>query len=375
MSRIVWFRQNYLPAPLIRATQQGRPDFDAETYFKTLGLCYANGFWPRSPQVTTPFRKNLDVFAVDIPAFDADFDLTFQDITDRRCQWLRQHRWDRPWLLEWSGGLDSTVMVCAVLKTFAPRDLENVTIGLTRSSVYENPQFYDTVIKPKFQTLDISSKIYRDIYRTHYLVNGEPADMLPGGGLAEHAGRSGLDLSLDWRQHSALLIEFLSSTRLGVPGAQWLYNTMQQDLDNLAAPFPPVTRMVEWFWWINFSWKWMSLTVHKLHPGIQEAKSYLDSLINWFDCPEYQKWSMCRGRYNLLRDNDSALSYKHDWRSYIANVWADGYYKKFKIKTASTSLSLHQKAPWACMLDDYSFLTAADDMEQILSLWPSVINT
>ena len=374
MKKIVWFRQNYLPLEIVQTIKDHVPVFDYTVYENTLGLCYANGFWSRSQSPTTLFLNDPVFFGAEMPRYNASAETDFDRITDARCQWLRKHRWDRPWLLEWSGGLDSTLMICAVLKNLETQDLDNITVGMTRASLYENSQFYHDVIEHKFKILDLNSPHYSNIYHTHYLVNGEPADMLPGGGLAEYARRCGIDLSLPWRDNIGLLRTFLSNTRIGITGTDFLLKTMQDELGNLDPGAPPVDIIAEWFWWINFCWKWMSLTVHRLHPGRQDAKRYIEALVNWFDTQEYQQWSMLRGRYSLLTNASTPKSYKQDWRRYIHQIWSDAHFNHFKIKIASTSLALDASAPWACLLDDYSFLSFPKDQDQIKKLLPYVIN-
>lgn len=374
MSRIVWFRQDCLPAELGRLTQDLRPDFDPATYNRILITCLANGFWPRGTITAAPFANDADLFHARMPAFDPQFHSDFATITDDRCLQLKGRNWDRPWLVEWSGGLDSTVIVCSILRNLDRSDLSNITIGLTRSSIYENPAFFDQHIRPNFDLLDISGQSYDNVYLDHYLINGEPADMLPGGGLAEHARRCGIDLTLPWRNERQLLVDFLATTTAGARGAAWLYDMMAQELDHNHPDRAPVDQLVEWFWWINFCWKWMPLTLHRLFPGQQQAHKYMASLINWFDSPQYQQWSMNIGRYALVRHATSHMPYKEPWRDYIKSVWSDAYYNKFKIKTASSSVKANQQTSWGCLLDDLSYLTIEQDRERIIQLWPTVVN-
>jgi len=375
MSKIIWFQQNALPLELSRLTQEILSDFDHTQYQAVLRTCLALGFWPRSSRPTTPFVNDPDFFNAAIPAFDSNFGLDFSTITDDRCNWLRTHKWDRPWLVEWSGGLDSTVIISSIIRNLSSHDFDNITVGLTRSSVYENPVFFEQCIRKNFSIMDISGDAYGDIYRTHYLVNGEPADMLPGGGLAEHAQRCGIDLKLSWRDSRDLLIDFLSTTVARRSGAIWLYDKIHAELLDPAEGLPPVDSIVEWFWWINFCWKWMPLTMHRFYPGDQDARAYMDSLINWFDSIDYQQWSMVEGRYSLVKQTKQDRYYKTAWRDYIYTVWPDDYYNQFKIKTTSSSIKPNHITAWACLLDDFTYLRLDRDLTRIKELWPTVINS
>lgn len=372
MSRIVWFRQNYLPRELEQIVEQKITNFHYGVYKKILNLCYSHSFWPRGSHVATPFVVDQSFAPMDWTMPDGHCD--FNTITNERCVWLRHNKWDRPWLVEWSGGLDSTLIVCALLANLDRSDFDNITIGLTRASLYENAEFFNSHIKPNFRMLDITSPEYHDLYQTHYLVTGEPADLLTGGALAEHAVNNGIDPRRAWRDSRQLLLDFLSSTTIGADGANWLISSMTKDLECQADRQPKVHTVLEWFWWINFAWKWNTKLSYKFHPGRQDSKAYHAALINWFDSEKYQAWSITQGRYSLITHGTEAKSYKRDFRRYIKTIWPDAYYQHFKIKIASTSLALESHSPWACVLDDGSILTAEKDMSRILELFLDTIN-
>lgn len=372
MKKIVWFCQSNLPNQLVTMVQDYLPGHDYRQYQTILSLCYTHSFWPRSTSAPTPFRTDPGFFPTAFTHFGPNLD-NFEHITDQRCHWLKANKWDRPWLVDWSGGFDTTLMVCAILKNISESDLDNITIGLTNTSIWENPIFYHTQIKNRFRTVDISRCEPNEL-GLHYHITGEPADMLAGSGLAENAANSGIDLRLPWRSNQSQLIEFLSTKSIGPIGARWLVENMARDLDNRGHDSPEVNNLIEWFWHINFDWKWITKILPKFSPEQNNAQTYLGSLINWFESREYQQWSIETGRYSLLSSSTGSRSYKPDWREYIYKFWRDDYHYNFKTKVASTSLSQTLPKTWACLLDDYSCLRADRDMEQILQLFPHVIN-
>lgn len=336
-------------------------------------LCYGTSFFSRTQQPGTPFVIDRDHWHAKFP--QSVTSLNFDHITDQRCHWLKTHRWDRPWLIEWSGGLDSTLVLCSILINLSKQDLEHVTVGMTPTSIYENPRFFHDCIKDKLQIKDITASDYQDMYKTHYLITGEPADMLTGGALAMHACSRGIDLTLPWRSNRHIMKDFLASTSAGRDGTEWLLDTMARDLEGCQGSSPPVNNILEWFSWINLNWKWIAKKIYKFQPGLHDPDKYFHSLINWFDTDDYQNWSIHHGRYSLITDGTSLNSYKKDFRQYIMKIFRDRYYDHFKIKIGSTSSSVSHAYPWACLLDDGSVLTAENDMDEIISLFSKNINT
>jgi hypothetical protein len=373
MSRIIWLNQSNLPDPLQHIVADIIPGFDYAVYKNVMKLCYTTSFFSRTERPGTPFALARDPWHSRLPQPSKFVD--FDSITDERCHQLREHQWDRPWLVEWSGGLDSTLVLCALLKNLNKQDLANITVGMTPVSIYENPNFFHNCIKGKLQIKDITAPDYQNLYKTHYLITGEPADMLTGGALAMHACSNGLDLTLPWRDNQSVILDFFAGTSAGSAGAQWLIDTMAHDIENREETYPPVDNILEWFHWINLSWKWTTKQIYKFKPGLHDPKQYFHSLINWFDTDDYQNWSINHGRYSLITDGISLNSYKKDFRRYIMRIFPDHYYAQFKIKVASTSWAMSQMHPWACLLDDGSTLTAQNHLEEIASLIPTVLNS
>ena len=46
----------------------------------------------------------------------------------------------------WSGGIDSTIALAAIVKNWGPADLAQVDVVMNTSSYYENPVFYQQAI-------------------------------------------------------------------------------------------------------------------------------------------------------------------------------------------------------------------------------------
>lgn len=365
--------QSTVPRQVNDLIQDLVPGYRFDEYQKLLRLCYTYAFYPRRGAPSMPFRYDQDFFQSVMPVYDPTFSMTFEEITDDRCRWLQQNCNDRPWLIEYSGGIDSTVILCAFLRNLSEEELKNVTVALNKSSIYENPGFFHDHVLGQFNLVDITSEEFDQVSRTHYMINGEPADMLTGSGLALHAANSRVDMSRSWRDQPDQLLEFLATTIIGDSGSQWLYERMQINLDGLGQDDPPIDTVTDWFWWINFCWKWPQKTLWNLQRQT-DYQGYKNRLICWYDTPQYQSWSMVRGRYSLIVDGPTIGDYKKDSKRYISSIYPDQYLQKFKIKIASSSVVLVNRQPWFCMLDDFTVLNPDTEMDSILELIPQHLN-
>ena len=78
----------------------------------------------------------IDSCNIKLPEYDGTFTKTFGDVTDEQCQYWLREKTDRPWLIFWSGGIDSTVIVASILKNAGLADRENIYIACNRASIY-----------------------------------------------------------------------------------------------------------------------------------------------------------------------------------------------------------------------------------------------
>ena len=87
------------------------------------------GLLPRAGKNIFPFAQ--DVLALTdsaMPAYDADFRLTCQEITDQRAHEVEQRMLNenKKLVVLWSGGIDSTCILAAMLKNFQPASRSQV---------------------------------------------------------------------------------------------------------------------------------------------------------------------------------------------------------------------------------------------------------
>ena len=373
--KIVYLHQLSITKQIAHSIKNVYPDYDHESMRQSMLATLRQNFYCRKGANSLPFIYDEKFFNTAMPDIDCNYNKSFGEITDQRCLELINTHADRPWLVCWSGGIDSTAVLVSILKNLSPQQRKQVTVSCNKISVYENPIFYHNHVLPNFNVIDSTRQEFGDLLNTHYILDGDPADMLQGSGLALNAKNWGLNLNESWKK-SGPLIDYLS-TIIDRSSAQWMYNAMSNNLDSLEGDSLNLKSYADWFWWINFNWKWSCNRLHEMQrQPIPNVKPYLDAAIHWYESWDYQQWSMVEGRYSLVKDNVSLGSYKKCSKQYIYEYDKNVYDLQFKTKTDSDSRGPRPKGvSWFCVLDDYRTLTLDRDLDLILELLPTHISS
>jgi hypothetical protein len=197
--------------------------------------------------------------------------------------------------------------------------------------VYEHPNFFSNHVLPNFDIISSTELSFADLVDTHYIIGGDPADMLFGASQSYFAHQYGLNLSDSWKQEKPLL-NFLS-TLLGDSSAKWLYETMRCNLESLSSDALQIETYADWFWWINFNWKFTSVSMAMGHGQTRsDLLPFFENVIHWYVTPDYQQWSMAEGRYSCFRNSPVVSDQKKISKQYIFDFDKNPYALKFKSK-------------------------------------------
>jgi hypothetical protein len=372
--KIIYVQQSNLTPVILDRIREFDPTYDWKLISKVVTATSARNFYTRAGKNSLPFcyDKNF-IQTSSMPAVDYSFNKTFEEITDQRCLQLIQDHGDRPWIIHWSGGIDSTVILSSILKNLSDQQIKNITVACNHISIFENPRFFYKHILPNFKIDNSTSLNIEDKLKSHYIIDGNPADLLQGSGLGLHAKNSGIDLTKNWQTMSGTLMDFLID-RLGQLEANWLCYHMSENILSLSSENPTIDTLSDWFWWLNFNWKWMSDCWIMLESQrISDATEYFVGVKNWYDADDYQQWSIKSGRYSLITDGPESGNYKKASKQYIYDYDGNEYYYKFKTKSHSNS-QRSQKKSWFCLLNDLTTLSAEKDLDLILELLPQHLN-
>jgi hypothetical protein len=374
MSKIIYLNQKLLFDPRLSNVLAGYN----YNWTRFQGITQLNpgldGNYIRAGKNTLPLKNNLvDRLSFQMPKYDPSFKMSFSEVTDLRLTQLRQTCYNKRWLVLWSGGIDSTVIVASILKNLSPADRANIDIACNRVSIYEHPQFYYRYIEPNFVNIVDSNflKFNKDLFEKYYIIDGEPADQLYGG-FASRGMINGNAILKDWRTDPDELIDMFSS-RVNLQFAEWYNQTIKENIESIDVP---VENYYDFCWWIFFNASWMSILLRPLQfqtsSSVESLKSYLDNFIPWFDTVEYQQWSLTNrlGTKYGINIGERKLASKQ----YIYKFDHDEYYFRFKTKMESVSRKSSNYNGYFCILDDLTRLTLDRDLEQILQLLPEHIN-
>jgi hypothetical protein len=389
MTKIIGINHLYLTDPRIDSelqcidqTDRKMLQFFALQAYK--GHRWQLGIMPRAGINNLPFDNQvISLTKSDMPEYDPDFNLTWSEITDQRALEIEKLILDRDCRLVvlWSGGIDSTCVLTAILRNFKPANLSQVTVACTIDSIIEHPVFYTKHIVPNFITTDSNKFINNELAGSDCMViDGFGADQLIMSMGLELTIRHSELLTLNWKKNPDRLIEYLiqsiqtESSTNSEKVAKWYYELTQESIDSLNVP---IETYFDFLWWNDFNYCGPGL--HSWfycyrHLGMS-WEQYSNKCPRWFRTDEYQLWAMknvgLQGRHV-----HTLGSFKRHSKQYIYEYDHDEYYYRYKIKMNSTGRnynSLDEK-PFA-ITDKFEilYIERPKDIEKIIELLPTHI--
>jgi hypothetical protein len=324
-----------------------------------------------------PFKFELaNTPGFGMPDYDRNHNKSWAEVTDQRCLDLRAAHFDRPWVVMWSGGIDSTNIVCALIRNLSQADLKNITIACTPVCVWENPEFYFKYIVPNFTVISSRDLMCQDVkdQSNVYTIDGEPADQVFGGlgRMKEVLVQNPNLLHQDLGEKNAI---DLISANTDKKFAEWFYHSLMTSAQQCSIP---VHTIFQFEWWQNFNCAWTTAKFRLLYfsrwKNIKNAKFYIDQFVHWYDSNDYQQWAMNPGNTSE-KLGTSTTEYKFAAKKYIHSVNKDNYYLKYKTKMGSSDIFSDFVPDWCCVDDDWNLLNFKDHADQIVSMLPDHLAT
>jgi hypothetical protein len=298
-----------------------------------------------------------------MPAYDSGFRRTFAEVSDQRALEVRDvvRRGSRV-ALYYSGGIDSTVCAVALLKNLGPDELEQVALCCDTNSAAENPVFFDRYIRGKIALLDSGKNQYNDVIKKGYLpITADTGDDIFGTEQAtqfyfsypklveELSGPARTKLALlqdhpnlaelPYQSFVDLLIPFLSPGDPTIDRnrqvGEWFYHKLTT---NIATSDVPIYSLHDLFWWIIFNLRFTHCSLRGpllYYQGDDVRGAITKYIINWFNTPDYQQWSMANNNNGQKIAKSSATHYKWAARCYIHEFDRNEWYFNYKIKSVS----------------------------------------
>lgn len=237
----------------------------------------------------------------------------------------------------WSGGIDSTCLIVALLMCGIPKD--QLIIHGTYISVNENPEFYKNIIVKQGLNHKINS------YTGNYIFTE-----FPEGDELFVSGEAGDQISVN----SMTLLKTYDPDRWHKPYIQTLsqkhVDALEPHITNGNNYLPePLETLVDLNWWIGFNLMYQYIITRQLS-AIHDASNWQNKLIPFFDTQEFQTWGvLLRGRDKI---KDSVNTYKFQFKDFIYSYDKNEDYWINKLKVQSMKSRFNQADQFFTVLED-----------------------
>lgn len=305
-------------------------------------------FWPGCESISSARYGKTKIWDfyhdpdyVSCPQLDQRSTNSFSEVTDSRAADIKKtmQQQNQELAVFWSGGIDSTLALSAIVKNFSSADLKNVTVFANNQSYFENPIFYHSVIE-KYKLKIVNFKNFSDdtiqtLFNRYIVTDGEPADKLwivnsvfkfesmHGSGSSEKPLLETADK----------FISFLAGY-MSINQAQEYYNSLMKNINEAAVEISTVGDL---FWWINFNFHWVDhlLIWYQQFPikSVESYKQYKKNYKPWYNSDEYQLWSLSDLPKSIRHDRQDL--YKMPAKQYIYDLVRDPFYLNYKSKLGS----------------------------------------
>lgn len=273
-----------------------------------------------------------------IPNIPAVFNMSFAECCDESAIKVLQEAESKQVLLSWSGGIDSTIMLTAILRNGYDSNKHKIKILCDSASVKEYVWFFYNVILQKFETqhIDRSGSYNEDTI----VYTGDLGDQVFGSEMATTMiPKYGGDFI--YKPYKDGMYQFYGDTK-GDNGKR-IFEHYLPVVDY--APFK-IDTIFDFIWWWNFSQKWQHCKIRQLMWGSLSKLKYHYNNRSFYDTDNFQLWSI----FNQDKKIGKTLeSYKLIGKEYVVEYTKDNNFLK-KPKVSSISTKRHN--PSCYMLDE-----------------------
>lgn len=325
-------------------------------------------FIPRTGEWLLPWKTAVAP-GYEMPAYEAGYSKTFSEVTDMRAAELKRiiNETGKKFVVFWSGGIDSTCCVTAILKNLSKEELEHVSVAMSPDSMIENPNFFVDHIRPNLKILDSQENKYSDFVEQGYVcIPSDLGDALFGTELgtkmyaqfAEIANKLPTETrklvedlyydvisdSVHYSQYKDLIVAYLNSIlakgkAVLRPGdANFGIMFYDKMVHNINTSNVPIHSLHDFFWWIIFNVKFMHCALRSTYLysfGENRRKVCEEGVFNWYGSTDYQLWSMANNNNGRKICGTRQSSYKTVARDYIYEYDHNDWYYRYKLKIAS----------------------------------------
>jgi len=314
-------------------------------------------FVSRSGEWSMPWPQEIPP-GFEMPDYDPAFKKSFDEVSDDRAIDIKNliNLKNQKIAVMYSGGIDSTVIMAALIKNLSKEELKNVAVCANTHSMIENPVFWKKLIWNKFEILDSSILKYDDLIEMGYHpITADEGDCIFGTmsflDLQQNYEYYLEKLSTESRTHLRNIKDKMTSADVhysefkdllilhwSPPGELEIGKLWYEKFEkNIKTSSVPIISLHDYYWWVLFNIKWVSCAIRIpifLNDRLDCKTVINDWALNWYNTIDYQKWSMVNNN-NGQKIQHTATTYKMAARKYIYEVDKNDWYFFFKQKLGS----------------------------------------
>jgi len=267
--------------------------------------------------------------------------VSFDMVTDQRaCDVEKRAEAYQEVYLFWSGGIDSSAVLCAMLKNWSVSSLDKVTIVLNNNSINEYPAMYQSLINGRFKECS-TDEFFAGTKRFSndaMFITGDCGDPILGFSEIYKFDKMFPGIyHKPWANHKDQLLKFFSCAA-GEAAGKFVMGYIENSLTCFQ-----IESVYDFLWWIDFNWGYDLNFFNSVWSfqmlSVPDVRKYLEeNLVIFFNTKEYQNWAVSTIGTNQ-KIGDTVATHKISIKKYIYSYNNDIDYYLNKRKIDSTPLN------------------------------------
>ena len=251
-------------------------------------------------------------------------------------------------VLLWSGGIDSTLVFCALVNHKVP-----FTVYMDERSIQEYPMLAKKIMDGEFKGVkyrEMSERGLIDLLKIverkhHYFVTGEIGDQLTGSMITmryPYEERNMLMKDVIATDHFCKpytiprMHEFIPILEDGKNGTEMVCEYIKDTIYKFLGTDESNTTLSEFLWGLNFIFKYMLVMLRLYQVGLY-FEGDKKNTFHFFNTEKFQQWAMWNYKENCAYVKDT--DYKMPFKEYIYDFTGDPIYRDNKLKEPSLKIS------------------------------------
>jgi hypothetical protein len=288
--------------------------------------------------------------------------IDFTELTDARVIELENtaSKYEKVYLF-WSGGIDSTLILCAVLKNCSKEFLSKLVIVLNHHCIAEFPEMYSDHIFGKLAEVSTDEFIAGRLGPTNnaLYITGDVGDPIFGyDSIVAFDTRYPELYKKPWMKNKDKLTSYFSLSTQHPGIGKFVMEYVEESLNQANIE---VDTVYDLLWWTNFNWGYdidlyMNWWVNELPETLNARQFHEENLFLFYNCRAFQNWAVASIGTNL-KVGETATTHKKSAKQYILEYTGntDYFINKMKEDSAPKNIQIFDKRRLVAVDTDYNF--------------------